>query len=153
MHNIEIQQKFSKTSPIHQKSLTPLSAIMKFRIPILTNVLNIYTPQPQQRIILKKHDITLSPWSKSMLPWEQQNTGMQKSPNQNHWSPNLSWMMIFVAKIFQLSKKKHQTHTNLLVPLNRLCWPRTYLISFSLKPRARLDSEIRFSPATWTCNV
>ena len=106
MHNIEIQQKFSKTSPIHQKSLTPLSAIMKFRIPILTNVLNIYTPQPQQRIILKKHDITLSPWSKSMLPWEQQNTGMQKSPNQNHWSPNLSWMMIFVAKIFQLSKKK-----------------------------------------------
>ena len=103
---------------------------MKFRIPHANKRLE------------HLHDITLPPWSKPMLPWEQPNTGMQKSPNQNHWSPNLSWMMIFCCKnLPTFNQKNINTHTNLLVPF-RLCWPRTYHIIFFETKGTRIRKSV-----------
>ena len=126
MH-IEIQQEFSKTSPIHQKSLTPLSAIMKFRIPILTNVLNIYTPQPQKRIIkntTSRCRLGVNPCchgSSRTLECRNHQTKTIEAQTSVGW-----WFLLQKSSNFQ---KKTSTHTNLLVPF-RLCWPRTYQIIF-----------------------
>ena len=84
----------------------------------------------------------MSPWSKPMLPWEQQNTGSQTSANQNHSSPNLSWMMFF-CKCLPTLKKKHQTHK---FTSTFRSFGHEHIISFSLKPRASIRwTKIRFS--------